>query len=151
MAVQLPVGDITSANAILILIVDGLFPAGINLQMFATDQSYSMDELTIAEDRLGVDGALVAGWVPSVKPVTIMLEAASPSYEAMAQLYRACERKRGIYQCSLIASVDSIGKTFTWTSGVLKSGTPVPAAKKVLDPTTWKFDFAYLTITNASA
>ncbi|MCH5277761.1 MAG: hypothetical protein J1E80_08010 [Desulfovibrionaceae bacterium] len=147
---QFPLGDITSANATLVLVVAGLFPAGIRLQQFATDQSYSQDELTIAEDRMGVDGGLVAGWIPSIKTVTVMLEASSPSYAALSQLYRACERRRGIYECSLIASVPSIGKTFTWTGGVLKSGTPVPSAKKVLDPTTWKFDFADLTITDAA-
>ena len=71
-------------------------------------------------------------------------------WRALSQLYRASERKRGIYECSLIASVPSINKTFTWTQGILKSGTPVPAAKKVLDPTTWKFDFANLAITDAA-
>lgn len=143
------VGDITSANATAILTVNELFPAGIRLQQFATDQSYSMDELTIAEDRMGVDGYLVAGWVPSIKGVTIMLEASSPSYQSMAQLYRACEQKRGFYECSLTVSVPSIGKTFVWSGGVLKSGTPVPAGKKVLDPTTWKFDFATLHTSDA--
>lgn len=140
------VGDITSANATLVLTVDGLFPAGIRLEQFATDQSYSMDELTIAEDRMGVDGNLVAGWVPSIKSVTIMLEASSPSYRALANFYRACEQKRGFYRCSLVASVPSIEKTFIWSQGVLKSGTPVPAGKKVLDPTTWKFDFGKLEV-----
>ena len=148
---NLPVGDITSANAVLVLTVNELYPAGITLEQFATDQSYSQDELAIAEDRLGVDGNLVAGWVPSIKPVTIMLEASSPSYQAMADLFRACERKRGIYECTLMATVPSIGKTFTWTGGILKSGTPVPSAKKILDPTTWKFDFANLNIPNAAA
>ena len=144
---QLPVGDITSANATVILTVDELFPAGVQLQQFGTDQSYSQGDLTVAEDRMGVDGRLVAGWVPSIKTVTITLEASSPSYGAMAQLFRACERKRGIFQCSLVARVPSIGRTFTWTSGVLKSGTLVPAGKKVLEPTSWIFDFANLTIT----
>lgn len=140
------VGDITSANATLVLTVDFLFPAGIRLEQFSTDQSYSMDELTIAEDRMGVDGNLVAGWVPSIKPVTIMLEASSPSYQALANLYRACEQKRGFYRCGLVAAVPSIAKTFIWSQGVLKSGTPVPAGKKVLDPTTWKFDFGKLEV-----
>lgn len=143
---QLPVGDITSANATLVLIVDSLFPAGVELQQFATDQSYSQDELTVAETRMGVDGGFVAGWIPSIKPVTLMLEATSPSYTALSTLYQACEMKRGIYQCSLIATVPSIARVFTWTNGVLKSGTPVPSAKKVLDPTTWKFEFAGLEI-----
>lgn len=140
------VGDITSANATLVLTVDRLFPAGIRLEQFATDQSYSQDELTVAEDRMGVDGRLAAGWVPSIKTVTVMLEASSPSYAPLVQLYRACEQKRGLYQCGLTATVPSIGKTIVWSAGVLKSGTPVPAGKKVLDPTTWKFDFATMTV-----
>lgn len=143
---MLPVGDITSANATLVLTVNELFPAGIPLMGFAVDQSYSMDELQIAEDRMGVDGNLVAGWVPSIKPVSIMLEASSPSYLALAQLYRASEQKRGFYVCTLVAVVPSVGKVFTWSNGLLKSGTPVPNAKRILDPTTWKFDFATLTI-----
>lgn len=143
---SLLLGDITSANATLVLTVDSLFPAGITLEQFATDQSFSMDELTIAEDRMGVDGNLVAGWVPSIKAVTIMLEASSPSYIALAQYYRANEQKRGFYRCELVASVPSIARTFIWSQGLLKSGTPVPAGKKVLDPTTWKFDFGKLNI-----
>jgi len=144
----LPTGDITSANAILVM-KNKLFPAGIELQGFSTDQSFSQDELQVTEDRMGVDGNLVAGWIPSIKPVTIMLEASSPSFVAMSSLYRAMEQNREIIICTLIATVKSIGRIFTWSEGVLKSATPVPAAKKILDPTTWKFDFRSLTIVGA--
>lgn len=146
MALELPVGDITSANATLILTVDDLFPQGIPLYMFATDQSYNQSEVTVAETRMGVDGNMVAGFTPSIKEVNIMLEAASPSYASLATLYRALEQKRGIYQCTLIATVPAIAKVFTWTAGVLVKGTPVPPGKKVLDPTSWTFHFARLTI-----
>jgi len=145
----LPTGDITSANSILVMTVGDLFPAGVTLQGFATDQSFSQDELQVTEDRMGVDGNMVVGWIPSIKPVTIMLEASSPSFVAMSQLYRAQEMKRGPILVTLVATVPSIGKVFTWSDGAMKSGTPVPAGKKVLDPTTWKFDFARLNITNA--
>ena len=143
----LPYGDITSANAILVLTAGTLFPAGVYLQGFATDQSYSQDELAVTENRMGVDGNLVGGWVPSIKPVTIMLEASSPSYVHLSQLYRQMEMLRAPVVCTLVATVPSIMKIFTWSEGVLKSGTPVPAGKKILDPTTWKFEFARLTIT----
>ena len=146
MALELPVGDITSANATLILTVEDLFPQGVQLYMFATDQSLSMGELTVAETRMGVDGNLVAGFVPNPKEVNIMLEAASPSYASLATLYRATEQKRGIYQCTLIATVPSISQVYTWTAGVMVKGTPVPPFKKVLDPTSWTFHFARLTI-----
>ena len=141
------VGDITSANATLVLTVKSLFPAGITLQMFSTDQSYSQSEAQIAEDRMGVDGELVAGWIPNIKTVNISLEAASPSYKSLATLYKACETKKGFYECTLTASVPSIGKKFTWSGGILKAGTPVPAGRRVLDPTSWTFDFKDLKIT----
>jgi len=146
---QMPTADITSANAILVMTVANLFPAGVTLQGFSTDQSYSQDELQVTEDRMGVDGNLVAGWIPSIKPVTVILEASSPSYTAMCQLYRAMEKKRGIYTVKLVATIPSIARIYTWTEGVLKSGQPVADGKKILDPTSWKFDFARLLITKA--
>ena len=144
----LPTSDITSANSVLVLTAGDLFPAGVTLQGFSTDQSFSQDELQTTEDRMGVDGNLVAGWIPSIKPVTIMLEASSPSYTAMATLFRAMEMARAPIIVGLVATVPSIKRVFTWTDGVMKSGTPVPNGKKILDPTTWKFDFARLTISD---
>lgn len=144
------VGDITSANATVIVSVDDLYGAGFELEQFAADSSFAEGEITVAEDRMGVDGQLVAGWIPSIKTVTISLEASSPSYTYLATLYRANEQKRGFYRVSMVISVPSIGKTFTYTDGILKSGTPVPAGKKVLDPTQWVFDFKTLTIVDAA-
>lgn len=143
---QTAVGDITSANATGILIADGLFPAGIQLQQFATDQSISGEEITISEARMGVDGQMVAGYTPNPKVVTIMLEASSPSYESMAQIFKTIEIKRGLVKLDLVFNVPSIGKTFTYANGVMTSGTIVPAGKKTLDPTTWKITFANLSV-----
>lgn len=146
----MPVGgyDITSANATLVLSVDELFPGGISLQMFATDQSYSQDSNEMTVTRMGVDGHMVAGWVPSEKVVTIMLEAASPSHESMFQIWAASETNRKPYQCSLIATLPSIGKIYTWSKGYMVSATPAASAKQVLDPTTWVFHFETLEVSD---
>lgn len=139
-------GNITSANASLVLTVDTVIPAGVALTQFSTDQSFNQNEITIAEDRMGVDGNLAAGWVPSIKTVVINLEASSPSYEIMAMLLRTMEANRTIYECTLVATVPSIRKIYTWSKGVLKTATAVVNAKKTLDPTSWTFDFAKLDI-----
>lgn len=141
-------GNITAANATLVLIAETVIPAGVPLSQFSTDQSFSMDEVTSIEDRMGVDGHLAAGWVPSIKAVTVNLEASSPSVAYMNLLYSAMEKNRTFYKVTLIATVPSIRKIYTWTNGVLKSGTPVANAKKVLDPTSWKFDFPNLNVTS---
>ena len=139
-------GDITSANATLVLTVEEIFPSGVKLEQFATDQSYSMNESTIAVTRMGVDGQMVAGWIPNIKEVTIMLEASSPSYLALAQVYQAMEQTRGLFRCSLTANIPSIKKTITWSQGVMVTGTPAPSAKQVLDPTSWGFHFSAIAI-----
>lgn len=143
---NIALGNITSANATVVLRVDTVAPAGIVLEQFSTDQSISQGEVTVTEDRLGVDGNLAAGWVPSLKTVTISIEASSPSYTSLASILRAMEANRTIYECTLIATMPSIRKIYTWGKGVLKTTSAVANAKKVLDPTTWTFDFAALDI-----
>lgn len=138
--------NITSANASLVLIVDTIIPAGVQLQHFSTDSMFELSEVTVTEDRMGVDGNLAAGWIPSIKTVKVDLEAGSPSMWFMDMLARAMESNRTIYKCTLIATIPSIRKIYTWTGGVLKTGTMVNNTKKVLDPTSWTFDFADLAI-----
>jgi hypothetical protein len=133
--------DITSSNAQAILIVEEIFPAGITLQMFGTDQAVGMESIEIAETRKGVDGKMVAGYTPVIYPVSITLEAASPSYASLALLHEATARNKKPYRCNLVMTVPSIDAVFVWSNGTLKSGTPAPPLKKTLDPTTWVFDF----------
>ena len=141
-------GNITSANASLVLTAETVIPAGVALTQFSTDQSFNQNEITIAEDRMGVDGNLAAGWVPSIKTVAVNLEASSPSYAVLTMLLRAMEANRTVYECTLVATVPSIRKIYTWSKGVLKTTTAVANAKKVLEPTSWTFDFAKLDITD---
>ena len=61
--------NITSANASLVLIVDTIIPAGVQLQHFSTDSMFELSEVTVTEDRMGADGNLAAGWIPSIKTV----------------------------------------------------------------------------------
>ena len=138
--------NITSANASLVLIVDTIIPAGVQLQHFSTDSMFELSEVTVTEDRMGVDGNLAAGWIPSIKTVKVDLEAGSPSMWFMDMLARAMESNRTIYKCTLFVNVTSTTEIYTWTGGVLKTGTMVNNAKKVLNPTSWTFDFADLAI-----
>ena len=136
--------DITSANATAVLTVDKLYPAGIELQMFGTDQAISQDSLEIAQTRMGVVGRMVAGVTPNILPVTITLEAASPSFTALSNLWAKIDAEKRIYQCTLVCTVPSVSQIFTWTTGVLLSGVPFPSLGKVLAPTTWVFHFERL-------
>ncbi len=106
--------DITSANAVLILTAEIIFPSGIELQMFGTDQAYNADAVDMAETRMGVDGYMVAGYVPNIQPVTITLEAASPSRAALATLAGAMVSNKTVYACTLVASLPSVNARYVW-------------------------------------
>ena len=138
--------NITSANASLMLVVETIIPAGVQLSHFSTDAAFDASEVTIVEDRMGVDGHLAAGWVPAIKTVKIDLEAGSPSMWFLDMVARAMENNRTVYTSTLVATIPSIRRIYTWSEGVLKTGTMVNNAKKVLDPTSWTFDFANLAI-----
>lgn len=136
--------DITSANAELVLTVDELFPGGIVLQMFGTDQAANMDAVDITETRMGVDGHMVAGYMPVIYPVTITLEAASPSRFSLSTVWEAMTTNKRIYSCGLVCTLPGIGERLTWSHGVLKNGTIMPPLEKVLGTTTWLFNFEKL-------
>jgi hypothetical protein len=140
--------DITSANATGILTVDQLFPAGVELLMFGTDQAAVMDSLDITETRMGVDAHMVAGVVGNIYPLTLTLEAASPSTPALSTVWTSMRNNLVLYECSIAFTVPSIKKVFTWSRGVMKSGVIFPALKRVLDPTTWVFHFEKLDISS---
>ncbi|MDR2946826.1 MAG: hypothetical protein LBV79_08780 [Candidatus Adiutrix sp.] len=133
--------DITSANAEGILTVEDIFPAGIQLMMFGTDQAITQDNITIAETRKGVDGKLVGGYTPVIYPVTITLEASSPSTQNLSTVWQAMATNKRVYACHLTCTVPSIGAVFSWRVGIMKTGALFPNLQKVLAPTTWAFDF----------
>jgi hypothetical protein len=136
--------NITAANATAVLTVNELFPEGIILQQFGTDQALSQDSIDITETRMGVDGKMVAGYTPNIMAVTVNLEASSPSRVSLAAVWEAMQTNMTIYECSLICDVPSLEQVYTWARGVMKSGVPFASLKKVLDPTTWVFHFEKL-------
>ena len=138
--------NITSANATAYMVVKDLYPAGFPLNNFSTDQAIDQAEDTIAETRMGVDGYMAAGYTPSIKAVTLQFEAASPSVQFLNNLYLASQKNRRTYETTLVINVPAVGKTYTYTGGVLKTGKALPALKRTLDPVSYGFDFEKMTI-----
>lgn len=138
--------DITSANIELIFSAEEICPNGVSVQQFSADQMYSAEDEQVAETRMGVDGFMAAGFTPSIKTLTLSLEASSPLYETFKNLKMAQDRNRKPYNCTIVARVPSIGQVFTWSEGVLHNTTWVPNASRVLDPTQWTFHFERLDV-----
>ncbi|MDR2077023.1 MAG: hypothetical protein LBP61_08885, partial [Desulfovibrio sp.] len=100
--------------------------------------------IDITETRMGVDGHMVAGYTPVIFPVTITLEASSPSRFSLSTVWEAMSANKRIYACGLVCALPSIGETLTWSKGVMKNGVVVPPLQKVLGPTTWLLHFEKL-------
>lgn len=138
--------NITSANATAYMVVKDLYPTGFALNNFSTDQAVDQSEDTIAETRMGVDGYMAAGYVPSIKAVTIQFEATSPSVQYLNNLYLASQKNRRTYEVTLVVKVPAVNKTYTYSGGVLKTGKLLPGLKKVLDPVSYGFDFEKMSV-----
>jgi hypothetical protein len=144
--IDLGVRDITSADAIIILTVAELFPAGFMLDRFSVDQSVVGEEETFVETRMGVDGHLAAGYVPNPKPVTLMLEADSSSVLAMNQIINVQQLIKRSLRLHMLVTIPAQWRIYAYTNGYLKSGIVVPALKKTQEPLTYKFEFESRTI-----
>ena len=132
---------ITSANSSGVLTVPGFFPSGVTMEGYSTDASVSLDAFKPAEPRMGVDGHLAAGFIPTPKIVKINLEANSPTRQSLSDLTTAQEIERKLYTIGMVFTIPSIGRRFTYTKGFLTSTTPMPAGKKVLDPAEFEIQF----------
>lgn len=132
---------ITSANAVLIITVEDIYPNGVEVQKFAADAAFATSDLTLAETRMGVDGQLAAGYTPQPIPLNVSLEADSPSYDVFANVMERQRTNMTLYQITAQITIPSLGKEFVLEKGVLQTGHPFSDSKKVLDPTSWGFVF----------
>lgn len=135
------VGNITDADAIIILTVENLYSSGVQLQGFSTDTAWTAGDATIAEARMGVDGKLSAGYTPAPRTMTISLEASSPSLEVMRNIISTSQMTKGVFTCSMQVTIPAQGKEYTLSNGVLQTGHDISDGKKVLDPSQFTFIF----------
>lgn len=125
--------DITAANAVLMLSVPGLFPIPQQLQGFAADDVYDLDEIESVETSMGVDGVLSGGFVWKPQPQTIMLQADSASNAVFDTIQSSQIAGQATYLLNGVLTLPAIGLKFIQTNGYL-TGYKLPGAKKLVQP-----------------
>lgn len=125
---------LTTANSVFALAIPGLYPVAQILQGYSTDDAFSADDIQPSEVMMGVDGRLSGGFVPQPRPQTIMLQADSPSCQIFDDWQAAQESARELYIASAIISLQGTSQKYSLNRGILFSYSPMPAAKKVLQP-----------------
>lgn len=128
--------SITSANSILTLSVETLFPTPQQLQGFGVDDIYDVPAIQSVETRMGVDGVLSAGFVYQAVQQTITLQADSPSNALFDTWWAQMQAAQDVYGASGLILLPGISSKFIMQSGFLTSFKPVPAGKKTLEART---------------
>ncbi len=138
---------LTSANSILMLGVDGLFNAPVQIEGYATDDAFATSEVDTAETMMGVDGNLSSGFTPYPVPLEITLQADSASNGFFDTLIQAEAVAREKYVLNGTIMVPSLGFIYAFTRGFLGKASVMAPAKKVLQPR--KFELTFQNITRA--
>lgn len=138
-------GDISAANAVVMLTIPTLNPVPFQIQGFGPDDVFSLDDIELVETSMGVDGTLSGGFVWKEQPLSVTLQADSPSnayFDIWMQSQMAALRS---YPANGVISLPSIGKKLIGTKGFL--GTyKLPDAKRVLTPRRYRLKWQQLAV-----
>lgn len=126
--------SITSANAILTLSQPILYPTPQQIQGFAVDDVYDIDQIKSVEALMGVDGVLSFGFVYVAIMQNITLQADSASNEFFDTIWTQMQAAQDIYAVNGTIILPGISTKFTMVNGALTGYKPAPDAKKTLTP-----------------
>jgi hypothetical protein len=131
---------LTGADVILTLTIANVFNTPQQLQGFAADDVYEMDELDSVETLMGVDGVLSGGFVWKSQQQTYMLQADSDSNDIFDLWYSQQVADLTTYVAQGIAILPAIGKKFIMTNGYLRGYKP-PGVKKLIQPRRYRIEW----------
>lgn len=140
--------DITAANAILMLSVPGLFPIPVQIQQFAADDVYDLDEIESVETLMGVDGKLSGGFVWKAQPQSIVLQADSLSNTFFDTWQTNQISGRRTYIANGVLTIPNLNLKFIQTVGYL-TNYKLPGAKRIMQPR--RFRLTWQNVTPAPA
>ncbi len=136
---------ITSANAVFKLGIQNLYNTPVTIDGFAVDDAFMVSEVDMAETLMGVDGKLSAGFTPYIVPFEFSIMADSNAGPIMDALIAAEKITKEKYVLNATIMLPSIGLIYAFTTGYLKNGSLMPAAKKVLQSRKFSIDVQDMT------
>ena len=127
--------SITSANAVFILTVPGVYSSGRQLQEFAVDDAFTTEAVDADETQVGVDGYGVAGYVPRAPVMSIrLLASARASFEIFENWIAAQDALQDVLFASAVIRMPSISRSYTCYRGSLTRASSMADVRRVLGP-----------------
>ena len=125
---------ITSATAVYILTVPGVFNAAVQLQGWSADEAFDTAQADASVTQLGVDGTGVSGWVPREVEQTLSLLASSPSNNIFDQWVAYQDSISDVVYASGSIRIPSLKVQYTMVQGTLQRYPIAPNARRVMMP-----------------
>lgn len=136
-------GTLTTANSTMGLTTEALFTQSQRIQGYAADDAFDPDAVENGEYSMGIDGTLSAGFVFNEIPLTITLQADSPSLTLFQQIWMYEYQNRTKLTQNLTISNPAVGYRYDYKNGFMRS-LKAPAGKKILQPAVIVFVFNQL-------
>ena len=134
--------SLTSLDAVIILVIPGVYDQGVQLQGWKTDDIFDVGSLKGNIVRMGVDGVLSAGRQYQPRVVKLHLEASSESQQVFDDWANA-ENTPPVdsIPCSMTVTMNAAGEEYSCYRGFLTDYKDVADGKKVRDPLTHEITF----------
>ena len=138
-------GTLTVANSVLAMTTEALFPQAQRLQGYGADDAFDFENVENGEYSIGIDGKLSAGFVYNEIPLSITLQADSPSLTLFEQVFQYEVTNRTKLGQQLTITLPAVSKRYDLTGGFMRRY-KAPSGKKILQPAVIEFVFARLTV-----
>ncbi len=132
---------ITSANSVFMLGASPLYPVAQQIQGYAADDAFTIEETEMAEVRMGVDGFLAGGYTPYPIPLSFTLQANSESNIIMDLIMDYQDSQIEVINFFASFSIPSLGMIYDMQNGYLVKGSPMASAKKVMEARKFSITF----------
>lgn len=132
---------LTSANSVLTLTAAPLYAAPVQIQGYAADDGFTAAEVDMVETLMGIDGNLSGGYTPYPVPFGFTLQADSASNIIMDLIMDYQDTKHELLSISASVMIPSLAMTYVLMNGFFTKGSPMPTAKKIMQPRRFGFEF----------
>ena len=99
---------LTGANSVILFRCKGVYDNWVKLVGYQVDTAVAFGDVTVGETRIGVDGKQSGGFVAHETPLTINLEANSPSITVMETVYASMNQAMETRLCEFQVTLPSV-------------------------------------------
>lgn len=139
--------SITAASATFQISIPPIFIPPQTVQGYSADAAWTTEAVQSAELVLGVDAKLSAGWVPTLKVMTVTLMPDQGGDFVFDEWFAYQDAIQDLVPAFGTLAIPALGRRYTMLTGYLSNYMPMVGAARTLQPR--PFQITWQTITSA--